>query len=441
MEINPQIQSALDALDLPGTHLFITGRAGTGKSTLLRHLTDQGDLGHYVVLAPTGVAAINVGGETIHHFFGFRPGITRDRAEAVARSAARSEKRAAVYRRLETMIIDEVSMVRADLLDIIDTFLQKIRSSSEPFGGVRLLAFGDLHQLPPVVQREERELFSNQYYGPHFFDSQVITSLATAPQSSLYPPFLMVELEKIYRQSDDDFIDLLNAVRNRTITAGQIHAINERHGQEPAEGAVHLTTTNASAREINALHLEELPGTAFISTADVSEEFPASHRPTDEVLELKPGSRVMLLTNDAQGRWVNGTLGTLLNVDQNDEATALVVELDSGETVSVPEYTWEAIHNYWDEETDRIDQKVVGTFTQFPVRLAWAMTIHKSQGKTFPSMVVDFGRSAFAHGQVYVALSRCTSLEGLVLTRPLRPSDIRFDPRVNSFMNYIRQNQ
>ncbi len=440
MEINPQIQEVLDALGMPGTNLFITGRAGTGKSTLLRHLVDTADLGPTAVLAPTGVAAINVGGETIHHFFRFRPGVTPRQGESAARTTARSQRRARMYRGLETMIIDEVSMVRADLLDTVDAFLRTIRSSREPFGGVRLLAFGDLHQLPPVVQREERELFSSLYPSPHFFDSNVITQLATGAQASLYEPFKVVELEKIYRQRDQEFIDLLNGVRNQELSGEQLELINSRFGAEPNPGAVHLSTTNASANTINAEHLDALPEEPFVSVAKVSDEFPQGHFPTEEVLELKPRARVMLLTNDPAERWVNGTLGTLTGVEDGDGETALRIRLDTGESVEVQRHVWQAIHNFWNEEEGSIDQEVAGSFTQFPIRLAWAMTIHKSQGKTFPSMVIDFGRGTFAHGQAYVALSRCTTLDGLVLNRPMRPSDVRSDPRVGSFLQYVRDN-
>ena len=440
LEINAGVQETLDALQMPGTNLFVTGRAGTGKSTLLRYLVDSADLGPSVVLAPTGVAAINVGGETIHHFFRFGPGVTPRQAESAARTAARTQRRARMYRGLETMVIDEISMVRADLLDAVDAFLKTIRSSREPFGGVRLLAFGDLHQLPPVVQREEKELFSHQYPSPHFFDSQVITKLATDRQESMYETFKVVELEKIYRQTDKDFIDLLNGVRNRQLSLEQLDRINARAGQDSLPGAVHLTTTNASANAINADHLEALSGKSFVSVAKISEEFPRGHFPTEEVLELKPGARVMLLTNDSADRWVNGTLGSLSGVGEQDGVHVLRIRLDTGESVVVQRHVWQAIHNYWDQDKQRIEQEVAGSFTQFPVRLAWAMTIHKAQGKTFPAMVVDFGSGAFAHGQAYVALSRCTSLKGLVLRRPMRLSDVRSDPRVESFLGYVRNN-
>lgn len=441
MEINPQVQAALDALEEQSTHVFVTGRAGTGKSTLLRYFLKDADLGRTVVLAPTGVAAINVGGETIHHFFKFRPGVTPTQVEASAKRLAKAAKSGRVYKALETMVIDEISMVRADLLDMVDLFLRTVRRSDDPFGGVRLLAFGDLYQLPPVVQREEQSLFSTQYHGPYFFDSHVLMKMLLEPTLSLTPPFQMVELKKIYRQSDDDFIDLLNGVRSKTLDAAQLERINSRFGAQPIPGAVHLTTTNATASRINAQHLDALDEDTFRSTAVVTDDFPRSHFPTDEVLDLKVGARLMLLTNDPMKRWVNGTLGTLMDIAEDEDGDEeLSVKLDDGKWVRVGRFEWEAAYNFWDEAAKKIDRKIMGTFEQFPVRLAWAITIHKAQGKTFDAMVVDFERSAFAHGQAYVALSRCTTLEGLVLARPMRASDGRLDQRIVRFLEFAQQN-
>ncbi len=438
MEINPKIERALEILDSGVTHVFITGRAGTGKSTLLRHFLEEAAPPGTVVLAPTGVAAINVGGETIHHFFKLRPGTTPEQMEQTARRLAKSGNRAKIYRELTTLVIDEFSMVRADLLDMVDGFLRIVRGNDQPFGGVRLVGFGDLYQLPPVVQRDEWDLFRGQYHGPYFFDSHVFQRILREAGDTLLPPFRMVELTEIYRQTDPEFIEILQRVRERALDEGVLARINSRHNLPPAPGAVHLTTTNATARRINAEHLKALPGEMLTAQAEVTDEFPRSYFPTDDELNLKIGARIMLLTNDPDRRWFNGSLGTLKDIEMDPGEEQLVVALDDGETVRVPPFEWEVAYNYWDVDTESIQREVVGSFEQFPARLAWAVTIHKSQGKTFDHMVVDFERAAFAHGQAYVALSRCRTLEGLVLARPMRADDVRLDHRVQNFLAYAR---
>lgn len=436
-EVNEQVAAALDALEHSSKHVFVTGRAGTGKSTLLVHYLESADLATTVVLAPTGVAALNVGGETIHRFFRMRPGQTPGEAAEAGRRIGQASG-AEVYRRLATVVIDEVSMVRADLLDGVDAFLRAVRSSSEPFGGVRIVAFGDLYQLPPVVTADERALFRQHYDSPYFFSSQVFARLRDEENLE---NFAYVELTKIYRQVDPVFVGFLEKVRSKAVEADDLDLINARVVDvaaaldEPA-GPLFLTTTNKRASEINEAHLSRLPGQAFTSTAQVSGDFPDGYRPTDVVLTLRTGARVMLLTNDASDRWVNGSMGTVETIDR--QAGSLVVRLDGGDAVEVEPHTWEATYNRWDADAGSIVRESLGAFTQLPVRLAWAVTIHKAQGKTFDRVVVDFERTTFEHGQAYVALSRARSLEGLGLARPMRATDVRLDRSVVRFLTGIQ---
>jgi hypothetical protein len=434
-EVNEQVALALDALEHSSRHVFVTGRAGTGKSTLLLHYLDSVDLSRTVVVAPTGVAALDVGGETIHHFFRMRPGQTPSEAADSGRRAAAGIG-AEVYRRLASLVIDEVSMVRADLLDGVDSFLRAARSSAEPFGGVRVIAFGDLYQLPPVVTAEERGLFRERYPSPYFFSSQVFGRLRDEENLE---NVAYVELQKIYRQADTTFIEFLNRVRSKDLEAADLELINARvidvdaAMAEPA-GPLFLTTTNRRASQINETHLARLTGPALRSVARVTGEFPESYRPTDLELTVRVNARVMLLTNDADGRWVNGSMGTVSAIDGD----RLVVRLDDGAEVDVAPHTWEATYNRWDPGAHAILRESLGSFTQYPVRLAWAVTIHKAQGKTFDRVVVDFERTTFEHGQAYVALSRARTLEGLGLARPMKATDVRLDRSVVRFLTGIQ---
>jgi hypothetical protein len=460
LELTEPARRALTALER-GHHVVVSGRAGTGKSTLLLHHLAEADLSRTVVLAPTGVAALNVGGETIHRFFRMWPGQTPAEAAASGRRLAGTPE-AATYQRLETMIVDEVSMVRADLLDAVDEFCRAVRRSPEPFGGVRLVAFGDLYQLPPVVTPAERSLFTDHYGSPYFFSSHVVERLRGEDDLE---DVTFVELEKVYRQADQGFVDLLNAVRTKRIGDDDLARINARvvdaqallDGPDPP---LYLTTTNARASQVNAEQLARLPGRRVRAVAEVDGGFPDSHRPTDPELVLAVGARVMLLTNDSGGRWVNGSTGTLVAIDDaagrnpragagrsrgpgrgSDDETAddleVVVRLDDGGQVRVGPHTWEVGYSRWDADAGRIVREPAGSFTQLPLRLAWALTIHKAQGKTFDRVVVDFERAAFEHGQAYVALSRVRSLDGLALARPLRAGDVRLDRRIEKFLTGI----
>jgi ATP-dependent exoDNAse (exonuclease V) alpha subunit len=419
---NAEGQRVLDLLEHTATPILLTGRAGTGKSTLLQHFRacTQKKL---VVLAPTGVAAVNVGGQTIHSFFGFRPGITLDNVRA------RSRGQSSIYKQLDMILIDEISMVRADLLDCIEKFLRlNGRHERQPFGGIQMVFIGDLYQLPPVVPEDERELFETVYASPYFFDAPAYAKANVT----------RVELTEVYRQRDPIFVELLDALRTGTLNGLQRRYLNRQCVRQRAqtEGApIQLVTTNHMADQINHNYLERLAGKAQIYSGEIRGTFGERQLPTHERLRLRPQARVMLLNNDAEGRWINGDLGqieTLPGADQPDRPVR--VRLDRGERVDVQRYKWEVIRFRYNPERDRIESEVMGSFTQYPLRLAWAVTIHKAQGKTFEDVVVDFGRGTFAPGQAYVALSRCTSMAGLVLRRPLEQRHILMDERITTFL-------
>ncbi len=423
IELSPEAGAALTLFEETQQHVFLTGRAGTGKSTLLQHFRNT-TRKRLAVLAPTGVAAVNVQGQTIHSFFGFGPGITVDKARR--RATAKRQ----LYRNLQTVVIDEISMVRADLLDCIDEFLRiNGPRDGEPFGGVQMILIGDLYQLPPVVQADEAHLFTNHYVSPYFFDASVFQQTS----------FDLVQLVKVYRQRDARFVDLLDAVRTATLETQQLQMLNARYRADLSgidrEQYVGLVTTNAMADRINAMYLDRIEQQAYAFKGIVNGTFGRPQLPTDETLRLKAGARVMMLNNEPRGKWVNGTLGNVTQIDERDSPTSIRVELESGYEGKILPYTWESIRYTYNPRTQQIESEVVGSFTQYPLRLAWGSTIHKAQGKTFDHVVVDFGRGTFAPGQAYVALSRCRSLEGLVLRRPLRREHVRIDPRVQAFLD------
>ncbi len=420
LDFNDQFRAAYDEMEDESRNVLVTGKAGTGKSTLLRyfrsHTTKQ-----VAVTAPTGVAALNIGGQTIHSFFGFRPDITPEKVHAPAGDSP--------ARKIDTLIIDEVSMVRADLLDCVDRAMRKARRvRNVPFGGVQLILIGDLYQIPPVVQREEEESFRTTYPTPYFYSAQAFQDL----------DITYVELEKIYRQRDPEFITVLNAIRNNTVTDDHLRLVNGR--VDPAfehhedDLSVTLTPTNAAADTVNARRLDRLPGELHRFPGVRSGDFAAGALPVPDPLELKEEAQVMMANNDADGRWVNGSIGRIRAIGSRGGDRFLEVELTTGERVEVEPHEWELLRYTWDSGTGLVDTEVAGTFTQFPLRLAWALTIHKSQGKTFDRVILDLGRGAFASGQTYVALSRCTSLGGLTLRRPLRRQDILVDRRIVEFV-------
>jgi ATP-dependent DNA helicase PIF1 len=419
IELNEPFQRAIRLLE-NGENVFITGKAGTGKSTLL-HYFRKNTQKNIVVLAPTGVSAVNIQGETVHSFFGFKPGITPAEAE----KAGKESRYNPLFKALERIVIDEISMVRADLLDCVDIFLQVARENKEAFGGLPMAFIGDLYQLPPVVAGEEKTVFQNHYSSPYFFDAAVMKKFSSH--------IAFVELEKIYRQSDEAFINLLNGIRNRTITDEQLSLLNKRvlsnAGTLPAD-CIYLTTTNAKADAINRENLAKLGGRKQDFQGAKEGEFDGSYLPTEESLSLKKGARVMFVNNDSYGRWVNGTLGTVVRIAKE----RVEVKLDDGGEVEVEPVTWNLFHTYYDGKTQSLAKRELGRFTQIPLRLAWAVTIHKSQGKTFDSVVIDLDRGAFSHGQVYVALSRCRSLDGLFLKTPVEKKHLLMDYRVVRFL-------
>lgn len=417
-----QFTTILAELESGSAHLFITGRAGTGKSTLLQQFRLQTKI-PLVVLAPTGVAAVHIGGETIHSFFGFAPNVTVKEA----RSEAFFTEDRALYKELEMIIIDEISMVRSDLLDCIDTFLQIVRGDTRAFGGVRLVCFGDLYQLPPVVTGGERETFRTLYPSEWFFDAKVIRELLSRSDND----FVMYELDTIYRQNDQAFIDLLEAVRLREVRSTHLDMLNACVGRADLAivPPITLTSRRDTAERINAEHLAKLPGREKLYSAKHTGSFPNGHLPTRDDLALKAGARVMFVANDPEGKFVNGTLGTI-RVLSTDSVT---VAIDGGGVEEIEPHTWELSHTVLSKDQE-LEKEKIGEFTQLPLMLAWAVTIHKSQGKTFDRVVIDLGLGAFAHGQVYVALSRCRTLSGITLTQPIRESDIRMNWRVGQFL-------
>ncbi|MBF0532284.1 MAG: AAA family ATPase [Candidatus Omnitrophica bacterium] len=424
LDFNAEFAATYDLLENSGRNVFVTGEAGTGKSTLLQYFREH-TTKNAVVLAPTGVAAVNVRGQTIHSFFRFRPDVTADKIRSIK---LRKDQRK-IYKSLAVVVIDEVSMVRADLLDCVDAFLRLHGPRKKaPFGGVQMIFFGDLFQLPPVVTRQDRPLFEQGgYAGPYFFNAKCFVDLNVA----------VVTLTKIYRQKDEGFIRLLNRLRNRQLSGLDLNELNQRvvPGFEPRDRGfyINLTTTNALADRINAEHLEKIPGKPAVLAGEIEGEFQEKNLPTKEALELKIGAQVMLLNNDAQGRWVNGSIGKVLSVDGQ-----VCVELSDGQVVDVDPYDWEMYRFVYDEETESLVSEPTGSFRQYPLRLAWAVTIHKAQGQTFSQVVIDFGSGAFSHGQAYVALSRCVSLSGVVLRRPVTMGDVLLDERVVDFMKDTR---
>lgn len=425
LDFNEEFNQAFEVLENSHQNVFITGKAGTGKSTLLQYFREK-TTKNVAVLAPTGVAAINIKGQTIHSFFGFKPDVT---PESVGDIPVR-KRRQKMYRELSAVIIDEVSMVRADLMDCVDIFLRLYGPDyHRPFGGIQMIFFGDLFQLPPVVGRGEEDIFKTHYPTPYFFSAKVFESL----------DFKIMQLKKIYRQKDEHFIRLLNAVRDDSVEHHHWQALNGRfkpdHQFSSEDFYIVLTTTNSLADRVNNQRLQSLSGFPKIYQGAVSGEFERKSLPTPEVLELKSGAQVMMLSNDPDKRWVNGSLGKITAIITDTEGDdVIMVELENGTQVDVKKHTWEIYQYYFDEVNNSLGSKVIGYFTQYPLKLAWAVTIHKSQGQTFDRVIIDVGWGTFSHGQMYVALSRCTTLEGIVLKQPLTQRHILMDERILHFM-------
>ena len=423
VQLTAEQAAVYDAIEHTRDHVFVTGRAGTGKSTLLNHLSWNTEK-QLVISAPTGVAALNVGGQTIHSLLRLPIGVIADHELDQSRELVK------LLNSIDTLVIDEVSMVNADLMDAIDRALRQARQRKlEPFGGVQIVLFGDPYQLAPVPgDAEERAYFADHYRSMWFFDAKVW-------QETTLRRF---ELSEIHRQHELDFKLMLNAVRHGRVTkeiADRLNGMGARPA--PDDGTITLATRNDAVNRINASALARLPGRALTAKAEVSGDFGSRNYPADETLELKIGAQVMFLRNDtggaAQGgdgpRWVNGTIGTVVRID-----STVFVDVD-GEVHEVEPAVWERFKYTYNPLTKKLTKDIAAEFTQFPLRLAWAVTIHKSQGKTYDRAIVDLGARAFSPGQTYVALSRLTSLDGLYLTRPLRPSDVLVDRDVDRFMS------
>lgn len=393
--------------------IFLTGKAGTGKSTFLRKIAVESEKS-LVVLAPTGIAAINARGQTIHSFFKVPFGPLQP-ADARLRKIRFKPDKIATIENLELLIIDEISMVRADLLDAIDFLLRKVRGVGQPFGGVQVLLVGDLFQLEPVVPKEESIFLENFYRTPYFFSAWVFNEI----------DIVNLELQKIYRQTDPLFIGLLNKIRTNKASYDDLIQLNNRPSKQPSTDKafyIALCTTRRKAKEINDKKLLELTEEEFVFEGEIKDKFPVNSLPTDVSLKLKLNAQVIFIQNDYSGekQYVNGTIGKIVSIDESK----IEIELDNGKIVDVAQTFWENVQYEFSKESNKIEEVVIGTFTQYPLKLAWAITIHKSQGLTFENVIIDLDRGAFAAGQLYVALSRCTSLEGIILNTKIKQSDI-----------------
>lgn len=423
IEIGGSFKLALGLMEKTDKNLFITGKAGTGKSTLLQYFRST-TRKNVAILAPTGVAALNIKGQTIHSFFGFKPDITTDSVRKL------SARKAEMYKNTDMIIIDEISMVRADLLDCIDTFLRyNGKDGRHPFGGMRMIFIGDLYQLPPIVTYGEKKMFKQHYKSEYFFNANAFKDF----------PAEFIELDKYYRHRDARFIKLLNAVRNNTVEPEDLHALNQRldpsFNPRISEGYITLVPTNNLADKLNNVELERLDGRQRTFRARLEGDFSERSMPADEELNIKSGAQVMLLNNDKYERWVNGSVGRVTSITKDADGTDYInVELLDGSEVEVEKHTWEMFKMSYDPGSHRLVPEVVGRFTQYPMMLAWAVTIHKSQGKTFDKVIIDIGSGIFATGQLYVALSRCRTLEGIVLRKKLEKKHIFTDWRVIKFL-------
>ena len=438
MEQNSELALAWQFIENTGTHLFLTGKAGTGKTTFLRKLKRESPK-RMVVIAPTGIAAINAGGVTIHSFFQipFAPYVPESSFSTNGQATYRfrfGKEKINIIRSMDLLVIDEISMVRADLLDAVDEMLRRYRDRHKPFGGVQLLMIGDLQQLAPVVKDEEWQMLKKYYDTPYFFSSRALKQTE----------YCTIELKTVYRQSDGAFLDLLNRIRENHCDPQVLEALNRRYLPDfqprKEEGYIRLVTHNYQAQRINNYELEQLPGRSYAFRATIDGKFPEYSYPTDELLELKKGAQVMFVKNDSSGehRYYNGMIGEITDLS----ADSIEVRAKDSSTAAflLQEEEWANAKYVLDEESKEIVEDIEGTFRQFPLKLAWAITIHKSQGLTFERAIID-ASSSFAHGQTYVALSRCKTLEGLVLSAPLSAKAVISDRAVDRFTEEARRNE